>query len=158
MPYIDLLILVIIAVFAGKGFVKGFFNEFLTFMGFIVAFFISTNLYKPVGGLIASLLHISQSFGRFAAYLILFLSIVFAFAVVGRMLSKGAKKLNVSGVNRTLGAVFGGAKGALGIGVILTVLMKGAVSPGLSAAAKNSVLTPFVIRFFDEAMKLFSLV
>jgi membrane protein required for colicin V production len=150
MPYVDLVIVVVILIFSGKGFIKGFFNEFLTFLGFIVAFFFSTNMYKEFGTLISSILGVSQSLSRFVAFLIIFLIIIFAFAAAGHLLSKGAKKLKVGGMDRTLGAVFGAAKGALLIGVILTVLYSG-------NAPSGSFLAPFVTHFFDQAMNIIDL-
>lgn len=150
MPYVDLIIVVVIIIFAGKGFVKGFFNECLTFFGFIAAFFFATNMYKGFGALIASLLGVSQGMGRFAAFLIIFLIIIFAFAAAGHLLSKGAKKLKVGSVDRTLGAVFGAAKGALLIGVILTLIYKG-------QAPSGSYLAPYITHFFDQAMNLLDL-
>jgi len=157
MPYIDILIVVVVAIFAGKGFYKGFFNEFFTFLGFIIAFFIATNLYHGLGAWIASLLKISLGLGKFAAFLLVFLAIVFAFTAVGAALSKGAKKLKMSGTNRFLGAVFGGAKGILVVGVLVVVMVKGAFSPGLASAVKSSFLAPFTVEFFGKAMALIDL-
>ena len=150
MPYVDLIIVVVILIFAGKGFVKGFFNECLTFAGFIAAFFLATNTYKGFGALVSSTLGVSQSLGSFAAFLIVFLIIVFAFAAAGHLLSKGAKKLKVGGMNRTLGALFGAAKGTLLVGVILSFIFK-------DAAPSGSFLAPFVTHFFDQAMTLIDL-
>jgi membrane protein required for colicin V production len=154
MPYIDILIIVVVAIFAGKGFYKGFFNEFLTFLGFIVAFFIATNVYTAAGIWLASFLKVSAGLGKFAAFLIVFLSIVFAFAALGSALSQGAKKLKVSGTDRTLGALFGAAKGMMAIGVVVTLMLKGSFSPGMASAAKGSFLAPLAVEFFDKAMNL----
>jgi membrane protein required for colicin V production len=158
MPYIDIFILVVVAVFAGKGYFKGFFNEFLTFIGFIIAFFMATNIYKGLGNWIGGLLHISQGLGRFVAFLLIFLVIVFAFTALGSMLSQGAKKLKVTGTNRLLGAVFGAAKGLLSVGVLVTVISRGAFSPGMAAGVKSSFLAPLTVEFFDRAMNLISFV
>ncbi len=150
MPYVDLIILVVIVIFAGKGFVKGFFNECFTFLGFIAAFFFSSNVYKGFGALLSGLLGVSQGMGRFAAFLIVFLIIIFAFAAAGHLLSKGAKKLHVGGMDRTLGAVFGAAKGALLIGVIITFIFQGKTPSG-------SFLAPFITSFFNQAMNILDL-
>lgn len=157
MPYVDLLILVVVAVFAGKGFVKGFLNEFLTFLGFVVAVFFGTNLYGPVGTWLAKTLGVGAGLGRFAAFVVVFLGITFGFAMVGSALSKGAKKLDLTGANRALGAGFGGAKGALAIGVILAVIGKGAISPALTAAVKGSFFAPYIQKFFQAALEMLEL-
>lgn len=157
MPYIDILVIVVVAIFAGKGFYKGFFNEFLTFLGFVVAFFIASNLYSPLGNWFASLLKVSQGLGRFAGFLLIFLVIVFAFTALGAALSQGAKKLKVSGTNRLLGGIFGAGKGVLLMGVITVFLVQGAFSPGLSAAVKTSFLAPITVNFFQAAMNVIRL-
>lgn len=157
MPYIDLVILVVVAIFAGKGYVKGFFNEFLTFLGFVVAIFLSTNLYGPIGTWFSKMLGVGAGLGRFAAFLLIFLLTTFGFASVGIMLSKGAKKLDLTGANRALGAAFGGAKGFLAVGVILAVIVKGAVSPKVAAGVKGSFFAPYAIEFFKKLMDVIQL-
>ncbi|MCZ7587131.1 MAG: CvpA family protein [Deltaproteobacteria bacterium] len=155
--YVDLFILVVIAIFAIKGFFKGFFVEFFSFLGFFVAFFIATNLYNGLGAWVASILKVSFGLAKFAAFLLVFLAIVFAFAAVGVALSKGAKKLKLSGTNRFLGGVFGAAKGALAVGVMVLVLAKGNIAPGFEAEVKKSTVARVAVAVFDRTMALVDL-
>ncbi|MBZ0270426.1 CvpA family protein [bacterium] len=157
MPYVDILIVIVVGVFAAKGFFKGFFNEALTLVGFIVAFFFATNVYGGLGGFVAGLLGISAGLAKFVAFLAVFLAIVFASAALGSVLSQGAKVLALSGMNRFLGSLFGAAKGFIAVGVIAAVMMEGAISPGLAAVVNSSFLAPIAIDVFDQVMSVINI-
>jgi len=156
-PYIDLLIAVVIVIFAGKGFVKGFFVEALTFAGFFVALFVTANLYKPLGAIIADLLSVSASVASVIVFIVLFVLITFAFSFAGRMLTKATKKLKLSGLNRFFGLVFGAAKGAFACGVVLAVMMEKNIIPSLTAKAKASVLAPPLTDFANWLLGVLNL-
>ena len=153
---IDIIILVVVAVFAGKGFYKGFFNEFLTLLGFVLAFVAASKFYGILGDKIQVFLKVSPGLGKFAAYLLIFLPIVFLFAMLGNLLSQGAKKLKVSGTNRLLGGAFGAAKGTMLVGIVVVFILKQGrdIHPGLAASVKGSTLAPYVGEFFNKAMDL----
>lgn len=147
MPYLDLLIAIAILVFAGKGFVKGFFVEVLTFVGFFVALFVTANLYKPIGEWIASFLSLNPKILSVIAFVALFVLITFAFSFVGNMLTKATKKLKLSGLNRFFGFVFGAAKGAFIGGILLAVILEKGISATIKAQAKDSILAPPLVDF-----------
>jgi membrane protein required for colicin V production len=157
-PYIDLLIVVVLALFAGTGFWKGFFVEALTFVGFFVALFVTLLVYQPLGAMIAGLLKLSHPrFAQVLCFIILFILITFGFSLVGQMLTKATKKLRLSGLNRAFGAVFGGLKGAFLCGVFLAVIVEKNLFTSLTAHAKDSLLAPLLMKLANWMLDLFHL-
>jgi membrane protein required for colicin V production len=156
-PYlIDLIVLVVIVVFAAKGYFKGFWNEALTFAGFMIALVVAAALYKPLGQFVASLLQFKSSTGvSVVMFILLFIAVSYAFALGGQTLTKVTQKLELSDVNRVLGAGFGGLKGAFICGVILAVLIEKHLLGGLTVHAQKSILTPYLVTGADKLLKMF---
>lgn len=157
MPYVDLVIAVVIFIFAGKGLVKGFFVEVLTFVGFIVALFIMANFYKELGGWVGSLFSLNAKILSVVVFIVGFILITFAFGLVGNLLTKATKALKLSGLNRAFGGVFGAAKGAFACGIFLAVITEQKLFASLVAKAEGSLLAPYLIKFANELLKLLDL-
>jgi len=151
-PYLDLLIAAAILVFAGKGFVKGFFTEALTFCGFFVALFVTANVYKVLGHLLATMLSFNEKVLSVVAFVLLFVLITFFFSLVGRMLTKATKKLHLGGLNRFFGLLFGAAKGAFVCGILLAVTREH--YPPLAAKVDASAIAPHLASFANWLLQL----
>ncbi|NLH47077.1 MAG: CvpA family protein [Myxococcales bacterium] len=156
MPYIDLLIIVIVLIFAGKGFWKGFFNEALTFVGFFVALFVTAAAYRPLGQMLAGLLNFNPPLSSVIVFVLLFILITFAFGLAGQVLTKATKKLKLSSLNRTFGAVFGGLKGAFICGIFMAVLMEKKLFVSLTGPIQNSALAPYLMGWANAVLGLFN--
>jgi membrane protein required for colicin V production len=152
-PYLDLVIAAAILVFAGKGFVKGFFVEALTFGGFFVALFVTANLYTVVAHVVATMLSLkSENIIKVVVFVLLFVLTTFFFSLVGQMLTKATQKLNLSGLNRFFGFVFGAAKGAFVCGILLAVALEH--YPQWAATIKASVIAPKLALFANKLLDL----
>ena len=154
---IDLLIAVVLIIFMGKGFVKGFFLEALTFVGFFVALFVAANMYKPAGQILAQYLHFNQKVLSLVILIGLFVMVTFAFALAGRMLTKVTQKLKLTGLNRFFGAVFGGAKGAFICGLVLAALTESQVMASFTVSIRQSVLAKPLAEFANQLLDLLAL-
>ncbi|MCB1153405.1 MAG: CvpA family protein [Deltaproteobacteria bacterium] len=154
MPYVDLVILIVIGIFVVKGLFRGFFVEALTMAGWVVAFLFAGVLHKTLGDFLADIFRLSDSLGRFLAFGLVFMLITFGSAWVGHMLAKGAKRLNVGSVDRTLGAAFGVLKGLVLSGIVVSFIAKGNFSPSLAAGVKSSLLGNFAMQAFQMALDL----
>ncbi len=153
MPYLDLLVAAAILVFAGKGFVRGFFIEALTFAGFFVALFVTANLYKVVGSILASVLSSSRvSLWSVVVFVLLFVLTTFLFSLAGQMLTKATKKLNLTGLNRFFGMLFGAAKGAFVCGILLAVVQEH--YPPWAAKIQASAIAPLLASASDKLLNL----
>jgi len=156
-PYVDLLVAVVILIFAGKGLVKGFFVEALTFLGFIVALFIMANFYKELGNWVGAFFSLNAKILSVVVFIVGFILITFAFGLVGNMLTKATKALKLSGLNRAFGGMFGAAKGAFACGIFLAVITEQKLFASLVAKAQESMLAPYLIEFANGLLKLLDL-
>ena len=146
MPYIiDLIVIVVIVVFAGKGFWKGFWNEALTFAGFLIALVVSIAMYKPLGYFIADIIHFHRVGTSVVVFIFVFIGVSYLFALGGQALTKVTKKLELGELNRVLGAVFGGLQGAFLCGVLLAVLIEKQLFGSLTVHIQHSILTPHLV-------------
>ena len=137
MPYTDIIILAIFIFFVAKGWLKGFFVEFFTFVGLIVAAFSSVMIYQSFGAVAADLMGISDKLAKGILFLAAFVLIAFLFGFIGRALHKKSEDLELTQMNRTLGAIFGAGKGALVSGVFVLILAKNPVASGLAKVLNN---------------------
>lgn len=112
MNVLDLAAITVIVVSAGWGVWRGFTREVLSLAGWIVAFIAANS----VGGALGDMLPSSLA-GPEARVLIGFIAVfvvtLIAAAVVGMLLSKFLKAAGLSGVDRTLGGIFGLARGVV---------------------------------------------
>jgi membrane protein required for colicin V production len=143
--FVDLLILVAVGLLAGKGWWKGFFVEAFTFVGYFAALFITLFMYKAVGQALADWLDFNPHLTSVLAFVVLFILIAFGFSLAGQALTKGVAALELTGLNRFFGAVFGAAKGAFLCGVFMAVLTEKPLFASLAAEIKTSALAPYLI-------------
>ncbi len=139
---IDLALLIVIALFAGKGYWKGFFIEALTFAGYFAALFVTVAIYKQLAAMAGALINSQSPLLSIVVFILLLIGITFTFSMAGRLLTKGVKALKLSGLNRLFGGVFGALKGAFLCGIVLAVLTDKPLFSSLTAQIQQSMLAP----------------
>lgn len=146
MNWLDITILVIIALSAGISLLRGFVKESISLATWILAFWIaisfSDRLERVLNGWITS------PAARLAvAFAILFILTLIAGALVNYLVSQLVRKTGLSGTDRMLGVIFGIARGI----VLVAVLTLMAGIPQLSKETwwKESTL---IVYFQDMAI------
>ncbi|MCB4204227.1 CvpA family protein [Deferribacterales bacterium Es71-Z0220] len=158
MEITDIILLIIIGVFAVKGLLKGLINEAFGILGLILGYVVSFQIYTPIAKIINGM-GLSDKVAGAVGFVLAFLIIYIALLIIGKLLARFFKAIKLGWADRTLGALFGALKSAVILSIILSVVIS--FTPRNSEFAKklekNYVsgnllkLTPYV---FDVLNKL----
>lgn len=109
---IDPALLILLSLFALRGYFKGLFRETFTLAGLVVGFMIAVRYDEPLAALGSGYWEVSPLISRAAAFIALFFVVYFLFSVVGWLLHQSEKLLFLQTVNRVGGVAVGLGKGA----------------------------------------------
>ena len=140
---IDILILIAVALGIFGGFSSGLVRQVIGLAGVILAIVLSMTWAIPVGEWVVSLLELPGDYAGFAGFLTVFLGVWIIVAIISRAVMSVVKALKLSGVNRVLGAVFGGAKMFAIAGVVLVLLSMIGIPPK-DVRAQSTFYAPLV--------------
>ena len=147
MTGLDYAFLGVLAVSIAWGIWRGFAREVVSLTGWVIAFLVANVLSEPLGE------KLPESFGQpelrvviaFVVVLILMLAVT---TLIGVALWKALKAAGLGGLDRTLGGVFGFARGLL-------IMLAFALLAGLTAMPRQPFWTQAVCRNLLEQSVLF---
>jgi membrane protein required for colicin V production len=146
MVWIDVVILVIIALSAVISVIRGFVREALSLAAWILAFWVALTFSGDLAALFSK--HISTpSVRMIAAFAILFIVTLLLAALVSHFAAQLVKKTGLSGTDRMLGVIFGIARGV--VIVALLVLLAGLTPLPADPWWKESI---FIVHFQTIAL------
>lgn len=130
MTWLDYAVLGVFAASLVVGAWRGLVREVLSIMGWVIAFLAANLLAGPLGQ------HMPQAIPTpelrvAAAYVAVFVASLVVTSLLGLLISKIVKAVGLGGVDRSLGALFGAARGLL-------IVLAAALLAGLTAAPKQS--------------------
>jgi len=163
MNHIDLVIVVVIALFAGAGWIKGLIKEVGSVLGYFVGIWVAGHFYMqgsvavkpffaswPMGGDIAAYA---------ASFIIIFFIAQIAFGALIGVLDGLFKLISfipfLKTINRSGGAVVGAVEGLLIASLIIFVLGRYPFSPDLTSALKGSAFAPQIQKITEVLLPLF---
>ncbi len=146
----DILILIVVLVSALIGLARGLMKEVLSLASWLAAFVLALYFAAPVAELLAHQLA-DESVRLVVAFIVIFLATLLAAAVLQRLAGTLVKSTGLSGTDRFLGFLFGGARGALACIVALIALRQFAEG---GAWWQSSVLVPELLAFEQEVLDL----
>lgn len=119
MNYLDIIVLVLVGLAAFKGFMNGFVTELAMLIGLILGLYGAAKL----SGLMADLLkdHFKPAIVETVGFLIIFLIIIILVMIFAKIVNGFVETLNLSFVNRLMGAIFGSVKALFVISVMFMV-------------------------------------
>lgn len=120
MSWVDLIIIAIIVISALISLVRGFVKESISLASWLFAGFIALTYFTPLADLLEPYIE-SPTIRTGSSFAILFVSSLIIGAIINFMASQLVSKTGLSGTDKSLGVVFGAARGAL-IVVILALL------------------------------------
>lgn len=121
MLILDIIILAPIAYGLIRGLMHGFVQELTTLVA-LVAAVICTKVWAPaLSQWLATAVTWDTKVCRLVAWLTIFLGVVLLLHVVGKLIGKLLSAVSLGGINRLLGALFGAAKWALVVSLLLCV-------------------------------------
>ena len=118
MSWVDLIIIAIIIISALISLIRGFVKESLSLASWILAGFIALRYFTPLAEMLVPYIE-SPTIRTGAAFAILFVSSLIIGAIINYMASQLVTKTGLTGTDKSLGVVFGAARGAL----IVTILV-----------------------------------
>ena len=112
MSPLDIAIIAVLVLSIGWGILRGFVREFLSLAGWVLAFLAANAVAAQLGELLPA------SWARaevrvLIAFVLVFVLVLSATTLVAMLVSKLFKKAGLGGVDRTLGGIFGLARGVL---------------------------------------------
>lgn len=139
LSWVDYVIIGLIALSVFISLVRGFVREVLSLVTWVAAFLIAFNFGSSVGDLFSS--HISSQTTRLiVGGSVLFITILIMGAIVNYILSTLVEKTGLTGTDRTLGIVLGGARGVLIVSILILLASYTAIPK--DPAWQSSLLVP----------------
>jgi membrane protein required for colicin V production len=121
--WLDWIIIGVFVFFIFRGYHKGFIQQLFELAGSVIALLVAFIYYPRLGRVLAELIHFSETFTNILGFILIVTLISGAAGLIGR--SWRARRQNEAGIffDGGLGAVFGGAKAAIIMIMVLLVLL-----------------------------------
>ncbi len=118
MAWIDIVIIALIALSAVLSLFRGFVKEALALASWLVALWVAMIFYENVAGMLARWIS-DPSLQKIIAFSALFIAVLLLGAVVNYLAGKLVTKTGLAGTDRMLGVVFGMARGAVIVAILV---------------------------------------
>ena len=125
MSWLDLVILGIIILSALISLIRGFVKESISLVTWIVAGVIAFRYFSPMAELLEPFVE-APTIRNVAGFAILFVSTLVVGAIVNFIMSQLVSRTGLSGTDKALGVVFGGARGVL---IVTMVVLLASLTP-----------------------------
>jgi membrane protein required for colicin V production len=138
MTWLDYAVLGVLALSAAWGIWRGLAREVVSLTGWVIAFLVANLLAGPVGEALPGDLARAELRVLFA-FVAIFVLMLAMMTLIGMLLSKILKAAGLAGLDRTLGGVFGLARGLL-------IMLAFALLAGLTSLPRQPVWTQALSR------------
>lgn len=142
MSLVDILILVILAVFLLKGVIRGLLKEVCSLLGLILGGVFAFTFHLALARSLQQFFDLPQQLCVWGAFLTIFLLVVIVFGVLGFVLSRFVKVVFLGGVNRLTGALFGLVQGVVLLSMVVLALNSSMVPKRAHGMLRESQLAP----------------
>ena len=149
MSWLDIVILVILALGAFSGLKRGLIKSVLSLAGLIIGVLLAGRLYTQVAGLLP-FIH-NEAIANGVAFAIILIVVMVIASVLASMLKWAISLVMLGWVNRLGGAVFGALLGAIGAGALLTLWVKFFGAPGFVG---ESALAGIILKQFPAVLAI----
>ncbi|MEX1062213.1 MAG: CvpA family protein [Balneolaceae bacterium] len=152
MNLLDLVIGLIVLLFAFQGFRNGIVREVLTIAGVVFAIFVALRLMEPLAGLLNPFLDHREDVIILISGLVLFTATFILVLVIAMLIRKFLEFIKLNIINRLFGFAFGGLKSVIAVSAVL-LLLAGLDMPH-EETRQGSFLYPYIIPVAPAAYNL----
>lgn len=149
MNWLDIVIIVLLVIFAISGLVNGLIKALFSLAGLILGIFLAGHFYVQLADVLGFISN--ENAAKIAAFIVIFLVVLIVATILGVIFTKVVSNLLLGWLNRLLGAVFGVFEGALFLGAILAILVK---YVGNHDVITGSFLAQFLLKGFPVVLSL----
>ncbi len=147
MAWVDVLLCVAFALSVMVGLIRGFVFEVMSMAGWLVAYF-AANWFSAMAASYVPVGQPGSSTNHAVSFAVTFIVALLLWSLLSRLIRLLIRATPLSLVDRLLGAIFGGVRGALVLLAIATVV---ALTPAAKSAGwQASVLAPWLIQALSE--------
>ena len=150
MNWLDIVVIVFLAISTITGLRKGLIKTIIPLVGIIIAVVLAGRFYGSVADWLSTWLH-SPSQANIAGFAIIFVAVVIASLIIASLLSKFLSLLLLGWVDKLGGAILGLVMGGLVCGAILTIITKYNF-PGMEGTIHDSNLASFFVAHFNMVL------
>jgi len=142
MSWVDLVIVIIIVISALISLVRGFVKESISLASWLFAGFIAFIYFEPLADLLEPYIE-SPTIRTGSSFAILFVSSLIIGAIINFMVSQLVSKTGLTGTDKSLGVVFGTARGVLIVVIVLALLAELTPMPSESWWQESTMIDYF---------------
>ena len=125
MSWLDIVILIVIVLSALISLIRGFVKESISLVSWIVAGVVAFRYFSPMADLLEPFVS-APTIRGIAGFAVLFVSTLIIGAIINFIMSQLVSKTGLSGTDKALGIVFGGARGVL---IVTMVVLLASLTP-----------------------------
>ncbi|MBN2009537.1 CvpA family protein [candidate division KSB1 bacterium] len=141
LSYLDVLIVIILAIFVFRGFKRGFAGELTKIIGVILALMLSTKFMNNVAEFLVTAANIPPAFAMVVSFVMIFVATILLFKYAGTHLEKLIKvSVALKTADNFLGAILGLFKGAIFVSLFMLLLTLLSFSDAVQYHTKHSLL------------------
>ena len=144
---VDAILLVLLSLFALRGYLKGFFREAFSLLGLFVGLMAAVRYEQSVAALWAESWKFSFIFLRAVTFMALFFLTYFSLNLIGWLLHRAASLPFLQGINRIGGIVVGTGKGAAILALAVFFLTS---TPLVSGKTKESIGHSYLVPALNQ--------
>ena len=147
MNWVDLILLVVLAMFGLRGFFRGLFREILSLAGFIIGFLVAARYGDVAAQYVAQHWKLSPLLLKGSGFVAIFFVIYFGFNLAGWLLHRSEKMLFLKTINRAGGIALGIGKGAALAALAIFLLVSSSL---LSRPTRDSLEQAYLVPPLSE--------
>ena len=146
MNFFDYILIAVVGLSMVLSLWRGFVREMISLVGLVLAFFLASRFAGDASGFLDQWIA-QKNLANIAAFVLIFVLVMFAVGVIGFIVRKLVDMAALTATDRTLGMLFGAARGMLLIGTAF--LMYTAYAKPDLPFLQQSLLTPYAIQLSE---------